>query len=80
MDEVVRLLVSDNGSGIAPENLPFIFDRFYRADKSRQSNGESGLGLAIAKTIVEAQGGKIWAESELGKGSVFTVELKRSDK
>ena len=80
MDEGVRLLVSDNGSGIAAENLSFIFDRFYRADKSRPSNGESGLGLAIAKSIVEAQGGKIWAESEPGKGSVFTVELKRSYK
>lgn len=79
MDEVVRLLVSDNGSGIAAENLPFIFDRFYRADKTRPSNGESGLGLAIAKSIVEAHGGKIWAESELGKGSVFTVELRRRD-
>lgn len=78
MDEVVRLQVRDNGSGIAAENLPFIFDRFYRVDKSRQSNGESGLGLAIAKSIVEAQGGKIWAQSEVGKGSIFTVELRRS--
>jgi two-component system sensor histidine kinase BaeS len=76
-DEAVQLSVSDNGSGIAAGNLPFIFDRFYRADTSRQSNGESGLGLAIAKSIVEAQGGNIWAESELGNGSVFTIELKR---
>jgi two-component system sensor histidine kinase BaeS len=76
--EAVQLEVKDNGSGITPENLPYIFDRFYRADKSRQSNGESGLGLAIAKSIVDAQGGKIWAESELGKGSVFIVEFRRS--
>jgi len=75
----VQLKIRDNGSGIAAEDLPYIFDRFYRADKSRQSNGESGLGLAIAKSIVELQGGRIWAESELGKGSIFTLEL-RSEK
>ena len=74
----VRLQVQDNGTGIALQDLPHIFDRFFRADKSRQSNGESGLGLAIAKSFVEAQGGKIWAESEMGKGSIFTVELRRS--
>jgi two-component system sensor histidine kinase BaeS len=79
VDQAVRLQVSDSGSGIAAENLPFIFDRFYRVDHSRPSNGESGLGLAIAKSIVEAQGGKIWAESELGKGSHFIIELSRSD-
>lgn len=75
--DTVQLQIQDNGSGIAAEDLPFIFDRFYRADKSRQSNGESGLGLAIAKSIVELQGGRIWVESELGKGSIFTVELRR---
>jgi signal transduction histidine kinase len=54
--ESVQLRVTDTGSGIAAEDLPHIFDRFYRGDKSRQQNGESGLGLAIARSIVEAQG------------------------
>ncbi len=55
----VEITVSDNGRGISPEDLPHVFDRFYRGDKSRQHNGESGLGLAIAKSIVEAHGGRI---------------------
>lgn len=71
----VKLQVRDNGSGIAPEDLPHIFNRFYRGDKSRQQNGESGLGLAIARSIVEAHGGSIAVESELGKGSVFSITL-----
>jgi two-component system sensor histidine kinase BaeS len=72
----VQFQVRDNGSGIAPEDLPRIFDRFYRGDKSRQQNGESGLGLAIAKSIVEAQGGTIEAQSLPGQGSTFTVTFK----
>lgn len=71
----VKLQVRDNGSGIAPEDLPHIFNRFYRGDKSRQQNGESGLGLAIARSIVEAHGGSIAVESELGKGSIFSLTL-----
>jgi len=71
----VQLQVRDNGSGITPEDLPHIFDRFYRGDASRQQNGESGLGLAIAKSIVEAHGGTIKAESEPGQGAAFTVTL-----
>jgi len=67
--------VRDTGSGISPEDLPHIFDRFYRGDKSRQGSGESGLGLAIAKSIVEAHGGTLTVESAPGKGSVFTVRL-----
>ena len=59
----VQITVKDSGRGIAAEDLPHIFDRFYRGDKSRQHNGESGLGLAIAKSIVEAHGGKISVES-----------------
>lgn len=71
----LRLKVQDNGSGIAEEDLPFIFERFYRADKARHSNQESGLGLAIARSIVEAHGGKISAESQPGKGTTFTIDL-----
>jgi two-component system sensor histidine kinase BaeS len=71
----VALQIRDNGSGIAPEDLPHIFDRFYRGDKARRESGESGLGLAIAKSIIEAHGGQIHAESEPGKGAVFTISL-----
>ena len=68
--------VSDNGLGIAPEHLPHIFDRFYRADAARTSSqGRSGLGLAITKAIVEAHGGTIEVTSEPGKGSSFQVRL-----
>ncbi len=71
----VYLQVKDNGSGIAPQDIAHVFDRFYRADRSRQENGESGLGLAIAKSLVEAQGGTISVESQLGLGSAFTICL-----
>jgi len=69
----VRLIIRDNGSGISTEDLPHIFDRFYRGDKSRVDNGESGLGLAIAKSIVEAHGGTITVESTPSQGTVFTI-------
>ncbi len=69
----VLLQVSDNGSGIPPQDLPRIFDRFYRVDPSRSHNGESGLGLAIVKSLVEAQAGSIHVESALGKGTTFTM-------
>jgi signal transduction histidine kinase len=69
------LQVQDSGSGIAQEDLPFIFDRSYRGDKSRRHTGESGLGLAIAKSIVEAQGGTISVESLPGQGATFTISL-----
>ncbi|MBN2549019.1 MAG: HAMP domain-containing histidine kinase [Anaerolineales bacterium] len=74
-DGKAQLQVKDNGSGIAPEDLPYIFDRLYRGDKSRQQNGASGLGLAIAKSIVETQGGTITGESTLGQGTTFTITL-----
>lgn len=74
-EDHVEMSVRDNGSGIMPEDLPYIFDRFYRADKSRQSNGESGLGLAIAKSLVEAHHGSIKVESAPGKGTTFTIHL-----
>lgn len=73
-DAVVR--VSDNGPGIKPEDLPYIFERFWKADKSRsRATGGSGLGLAIAKHFVEAHGGRIWAESVQGRGATFTFSL-----
>jgi signal transduction histidine kinase len=72
---VVLLKVQDNGSGISPEDLPHVFDRFYRADKSRQQNGETGLGLAIARSIIEAHGGTITVESSPGKETTFTIRL-----
>ncbi len=76
VDGKVEMSVRDTGSGIDPEELPFIFDRFHRADKSRHSDeGESGLGLAIVKALVESQGGTIWAESEPGKGSTFKMRF-----
>jgi signal transduction histidine kinase len=72
----VRITVSDTGAGIPLEDLPFIFDRFWRGDKSRaRTEGSSGLGLAITKQLVLAHGGTISAASELGNGTTFTIEL-----
>jgi signal transduction histidine kinase len=74
--EQVFLRVQDTGVGIQLEELPYIFERFYRADKSRQRHAkESGLGLAIAKSIVEAHGGSVSVESILGEGTTFVVAL-----
>jgi signal transduction histidine kinase len=71
-----RLSVSDTGSGIAAEHLPSIFERFYRADPSRQqATGGSGLGLAIIKSIVEAHGGRVSVVSAPGQGTKFTIAL-----
>jgi signal transduction histidine kinase len=73
----VLIRIVDTGVGIAPEDLPHIFERFYRADRSRsRSSGGSGIGLTIAKLLAEAHGGFIRAESAgLGKGSTFTLGL-----
>ncbi len=72
----VELAVQDSGPGIPEQDLPHLFERFYRVDQSRsRESGGSGLGLAIAKELVEAHGGRIWAESQLGKGSRFALHL-----
>ena len=72
----VTLRVRDTGCGIAPEDLPHVFDRFYRADRSRtRGSGGAGLGLAITRQIIVAHGGLIWAESELGHGTTFSIAL-----
>jgi signal transduction histidine kinase len=75
------LKVHDTGVGIAEEDIPFIFERFYRGDSSRTKSGTNGygLGLSIAKKIVQAHGGTIDASSTIGKGSVFTVALNLAD-
>jgi signal transduction histidine kinase len=68
--------VADTGIGIAPEDLPHIFDRFYRADRARaREAGGSGLGLAVAKWVVESHGGEITCSSEIGRGTRFVVRL-----
>lgn len=67
--------VEDNGIGIAPEHLPHIWERFYRADSSRSGSAHSGLGLSMVKWIIEAHGGTITVESTKGKGSTFTFFL-----
>ena len=71
----IIVTVSDNGKGISAEALPFIFDRFYRVDPSRTQGDESGLGLTIAKSIVEAHSGSINAESSPGKGTIIKIIL-----
>ncbi|HSW57831.1 MAG TPA: ATP-binding protein, partial [Dehalococcoidales bacterium] len=76
--EKVQVKVTDTGEGIPPEDLPNMFERFYRVNKSRARNdGGSGLGLTISKRIVEAHGGNVSVSSELGKGSIFTFELPK---
>lgn len=76
MPGLARVSVADNGVGIAPEYQPRIFEKFYRVDGDLKTRVRgSGLGLAICQAIVEAQGGTIWVESELGRGSVFTFTV-----
>jgi two-component system sensor histidine kinase BaeS len=71
---LLTVTLSDTGIGITPKHLPYIFDRFYRADQSRSKEG-IGLGLAIARNIARAHGGEIAADSVIGKGTTFTVQL-----
>lgn len=74
-DEVITA-VADEGEGIASEDLPYVFDRFYRAPGARANREGLGLGLHIVKGLIEAHGGRIWVESELGRGSTFSFALR----
>jgi len=73
----VRVQVADTGAGIPVEDLPFIFDRFWRGDRARPHapRASSGLGLAIARQLVQAHGGRLTVESQVGQGTTFTIEL-----
>jgi two-component system OmpR family sensor kinase len=74
----VEIAVSDTGEGIAPDDLPRVFERLWRADPARsRAGGGTGLGLSVAQSLVKAQGGRIWAESTPGRGSTFRFTLPR---
>ncbi len=74
----VRVSVADTGEGVAPDELPHLFERFHRTDRARsRAHGGAGLGLSIARGIVEAHGGRIWAESQPGRGATFTFTLPK---
>ncbi|MCK1997894.1 cell wall metabolism sensor histidine kinase WalK [Psychrobacillus psychrodurans] len=77
-DSILKVMISDDGMGIPSENVDRVFDRFYRVDRARaRSMGGTGLGLAIAREMIEAHGGRIWAESEEGQGTTifFTLDI-----
>lgn len=78
--EKAYLSVRDTGAGIEPQHLPYIWERFYKADKSRMRTTGTGLGLAIAKRVVELMGGEIGVKTEVGKGAEFTVALALAKK
>lgn len=75
--QTVRIQVADTGSGISPEHLPHVFERFYRADSARGTTGNAGLGLPIAKGLIEAQQGKISIASSLDSGTTISITLQR---
>jgi two-component system sensor histidine kinase BaeS len=75
-DTAIRLSVGDTGPGIDSQHLPHLFERFYRVDQARdRQSGGTGLGLAIVKEIVEAHGGRIEAQSQIGEGTTMTITL-----
>ena len=75
-NDSIRIKVRDEGIGIPPESVEMIFERFYRIDNSdRRAVGGTGLGLALVREIITAHGGRVWVESEEGKGSTFFVSL-----
>lgn len=77
-NDFIHVEIEDNGKGIAAKDLPYIFDRFYRTDASRNSNqGGSGIGLAIVKKIIEAHGGKIWATSKIDTGTIMHFIIRK---
>ena len=76
--DFIQVEIEDNGKGIAVKDLPLIFDRFYRADSSRNSAlGGSGIGLSIVRKIIEDHGGKIWANSKLGTGTIMFFVIRK---
>ena len=76
--DFIQVIIEDNGKGIAAKDLPYIFDRFYRTDSSRNSSkGGSGIGLSIVKKIIEDHGGRIWATSKEGIGTEIHFVLRK---
>jgi two-component system sensor histidine kinase BaeS len=82
--KTLEIVIADTGEGIAPDDLPHVFERFWRADPARARSrvgaegrlaGGTGLGLSVAQSLVEAQGGRIWVESTPGEGTVFRFTL-----
>ena len=75
--DFVRVELSDNGPGISKQQLPYVFERFFRADEARSFKGGSGIGLSIVKKIIEDHGGRVWAHSEPGKGMTILFSLRK---
>ena len=76
--DFIQVEIEDNGKGIAAKDLPYIFDRFYRTDASRNSaTGGSGIGLSIVKKIIEDHGGKIWANSKEESGTIMYFVIRK---
>jgi two-component system sensor histidine kinase ResE len=79
-EKILQIEVSDTGSGIDPEDIPYLFERFYKGDKARtRGRSGTGLGLSIVKNIVEAHKGHIYVESTLGEGTSFKIQIPQSD-